>query len=173
MTKPTFTYAKTKAVYYQQNPLKKLSNNLKQLIDILTKHCKPLQLSLLFLSFYNAKAQTLIPLAESAFESQLPFNTEYIKTNNIKAITFDILDKKDLQVAEDKGLLNYYEFNDLGLIKRFYYTSIAKIIQKEYHSGAVYHRRKKVSNGYSYTKNEYIFDTVSLHLFSFSTLPSG
>ena len=165
MTKPTFTYAKIKAVYYQQNPLMKLSNNLKQLIDILTKHCKPLQLSLLFLSFYNAKAQTLIPLAESAFESQLPFNTEYIKTNNIKAITFDILDKKDLQVAEDKGLLNYYEFNDLGLIKRFYYTSIAKIIQKEYHSGAVYHRRKKVSNGYSYTKNEYIFDTVSTSYF--------
>ena len=91
-------------------------------------------------------------MAESAFDNQLPFNTAYIKTHNIKSITFDILDKKDLQVAEDKGLLNYYEFNDIGLLKRFYYTSIAKIIQKEYHSGVVYRHRKKISNGYSYTK---------------------
>ena len=37
-------------------------------------------------------AQTLIPTAESAFESQLPFNTEYIKSQKIKSITFDIID---------------------------------------------------------------------------------
>ncbi len=122
-----------------------------------------MQFIFLFL-FYHVSvstAQTLIPLAESAFENQLPFNTEYIKSHNIKSITFDILDKKDLQVAEDKGLLNYYEFNDIGLLKRFYYTSIAKIIQKEYHSGVVYRQRKKISNGYTYTKNEYVFDTIS------------
>lgn len=47
-------------------------------------------------------SQTLIPTAETAFESQLPFNTEYIKSQKIKSITFDIIDKKDLQVAEDK-----------------------------------------------------------------------
>lgn len=106
-------------------------------------------------------AQTLLPTAETAFESQLPFNTEYIKSQKIKSITFDIIDKKDMQVAEDKGLLNYYEFNAAGLLTRFYYTTIIKIIQKEFHSGPTYHRHKLVSSGHSYTKNEYVYDTVS------------
>ena len=110
-------------------------------------------------------SQTLIPTAESAFESQLPFNTEYIKSQKIKSITFDIIDKKDLQVAEDKGLLTYYEFNANGLLTRFYTTSIIKIIQKEYHSEPVYRHRKKISNGHSYTKNEYVYDTVSTNYF--------
>ena len=110
-------------------------------------------------------SQTLIPLAESAFEAQLPFNTQYIKDQKIKSITFDIIDKKDMQVAEDKGLLNYYEFNIHGKLTRFYYTTISKIIQKEYHSGPVYHKRRKVSNGHTYTKNEYVYDTVSTSYF--------
>ena len=94
-------------------------------------------------------SQTLIPTAENAFENQLPFNTEFIKSQKIKSITFDIIDKKDLQVAEDKGLLTYYEFNTNGLLTRFYNTSIVKVIQKEYHSEPVYRRGRKVSNGYS------------------------
>ena len=110
-------------------------------------------------------SQTLIPTSESAFESQLPFNTEYIKSQKIKSITFDIIDKKDLQVAEDKGLLTYYEFNSNGFLTRFYNTSIVKVIQKEYHSEPVYRRGRKISNGYSYTKNEYVYDTVSTNYF--------
>lgn len=110
-------------------------------------------------------SQTLLPTAETAFENQLPFNTDYIKSQKIKSITFDIIDKKDLQVAEDKGLLNYYEFNKNGLLTRFYYTSIIKTIQKEYHSEPQYRHRKKISNGHSYTRNEYIYDTVSTNYF--------
>jgi hypothetical protein len=110
-------------------------------------------------------SQTLIPTAETAFESQLPFNTEYIKSQKIKSITFDILDKKDLQVAEDKGLLTYYEFNTTGFLTRFYNTSIIKVIQKEYHSEPVYRHRKLISKGHSYTKNEYVYDTVSTNYF--------
>ncbi len=114
---------------------------------------------------FSLISQTLIPTAETAFESQLPFNTDYIKAQKIKSITFDIIDKKDLQVAEDKGLLNYYEFNFNGLLTRFYYTSIIKTIQKEYHAEPHYRHRKKISNGYSYTKNEYVYDTVSTSYF--------
>lgn len=127
---------------------------------------KPITKCLLILFYLftytpSLTSQTLIHTAETAFGSQLPFNTEYIKSQGIKSITFDIIDKKDMQVAEDKGLLNYYEFNAAGLLTRFYYTSIIKVIQKEYHSGPTYHRRKLVSNGHSYTKNEYVYDTVS------------
>lgn len=120
--------------------------------------------SLLCFSF-RALPQALAPTAESAFEPQLPFNTAYIKSQKIRSITFDILDKKDFQVAEDKGLLNYYEFNTLGLLSRYYYTSILKVIEKEYHHDAVYRKRKKVSNAYTYTKNEYLYDTVSTTYF--------
>lgn len=116
-------------------------------------------------SVCRLNAQTLIPTVESAFEPQLPFDENYIKAQRIKSITFDIIDKKDLQVAEDKGLLNYYEFNHQGQITRFYYTSIAKIIQKEYHSGPVYHKRRKVSSGHTYSKNEYVYDTISTSYF--------
>lgn len=105
--------------------------------------------------------QTLIPKAEYAFANQLPFNADYIKNQNIKSITFDIIDKKDLQVAEDKGLLTYYEFNPQGQLTRFYNTSISKVIQREYYSEPIYRHRKKISNGHSYTKTEYVYDTVS------------
>jgi hypothetical protein len=140
----------------------------KVLHNVLIKKCKILLVFFaLLLTTFNLPiiAQTLIPTAENAFESQLPFNTEYIKSQNIKSITFDIIDKKDLQVAEDKGLLTYYEFNANGLLTRFYNTSIIKIIQKEYHSEPVYRRGRKISNGYSYTKNEYVYDTVSTSYF--------
>ncbi|MBC7694221.1 MAG: hypothetical protein H7141_02115 [Burkholderiales bacterium] len=153
----------------EQKPLTKhcSTNNTRVQSHCLIHTTKLFLLILLYLITYNPKlnSQTLIPTAETAFESQLPFNTEYIKSQGIKSITFDIIDKKDMQVAVDKGLLNYYEFNSTGLLTRFYYTSIIKVIQKEFHSGPKYNRRKLVSNGYTYTKNEYVYDTVSTTYF--------
>lgn len=108
-----------------------------------------------------SKSQTLAPTTASAFDKQLSFNTDFIRDNHIKTITFDIIDKKDFQVAEDKNLVHYYEFDAEGRLRRFYYTIISKVIQKEYQSGPVYHKRRKISNGYAYTKNEYTYDTVS------------
>jgi len=113
----------------------------------------------------NGLAQTILPSAELAFNGQIPFNTEYIKTQKIKSITLDIIDKKDMQVAEDKGLLNYYEFNSKGYLKRYYYTSIIKEIHKEFYAEPVYHGRKKIKNGFSYVKNDYIHDTISTNYF--------
>lgn len=113
---------------------------------------------------FSLFSQTLIPKAESAFENQLPFNSEFIKSQKIKSITFDILDKKDMQVAEDKGLLNYYEFNEHGKLNRFYYTTISKVIQKEYYAAPRRGRHGNVG-GHSYTRNEYIYDTISTTYF--------
>ncbi len=118
---------------------------------------------LLIFFFYSQyfQGQTLLPTAENAFDIQLPFNKKYISEHKIKSIIFDIIDKKDLQVAEDKGLLNYYEFNKMGQLTRFYYTVISKIIQKEFYQPPTYSKRHKINNAYTYTKNDYIFDTVS------------
>jgi hypothetical protein len=103
----------------------------------------------------------LKPTAASAFEPVLGFNSSYIKEQKVKSIVFDIIDKKDFQVAEDKNLVNYYEFNTSGLLTRFYYTTISKTIEKEYHTQPVYRRHRLVSKGHSYTKNEYVYDTIS------------
>lgn len=127
--------------------------------------CFAIAAILLRVACIQVNAQTLLPTAVNAFDNQLPFNAEYIKSQQIKSITFDIIDKKDYQVAEDKGLLNYYEFNASGLLTRFYITNISKVIQKEYHVDARYSHRKKISNAHSYTKNEYVYDTVSTRYF--------
>lgn len=39
-------------------------------------------------------SQTLIPTAENAFESQLPFNTEYIKSQKSNRLPLILLTKK-------------------------------------------------------------------------------
>lgn len=138
---------------------------MKEAINIYPFYFKIFLLWVLLQPGSSLYSQALAPTAESAFESQLPFNTAYIKEKRVKSITFDILDKKDFQVAEDKGLLNYYEFNRQGLLARYYYTSIIKVIEKEYHHDAVYRKKKKISNAYTYSKNEYVYDTVSTSYF--------
>jgi len=57
--------------------------------------------------------------------------------------------------------MHYYEFDTSGLLKRFYYTNIAKTIEKEYHSQPVYRHHRLVSQGHVYYKNEYVYDTIS------------
>jgi hypothetical protein len=125
-------------------------SNLKQLCSILC-----------IILFSLVQGQTLKPGPSSAFAPNLEFNPEFIKAQKIRSITFDIIDKKDFQVAQDQDLLNYYEFNSNGQVSRFYITNVIKTIQKEYHSGAVYKRHRKISNGSTYFKNEYLYDTVS------------
>jgi hypothetical protein len=119
-----------------------------------------LSILLIFLCFINY-GQTLKPTPQSAFEPLLEFNTEFIRQQKIRSITFDIIDKKDFEVPVDKNLTRYYEFDTIGLLRRFYYTNIVKTIEKEYHSQPVYRHRRLVSKGHVYYKNEYVYDTIS------------
>lgn len=100
-----------------------------------------------------------MPTPESAFEPQHNFNPEVIRTKGIKKITFDILDKKDYEVAVDKSLTENYEFNADGKLARYYYTTIAKTIEKQ----VTRVNRKGVRS--SETFNEYVFDTISTSYF--------
>lgn len=113
----------------------------------------------------RVSAQMLLPSYNNTADKYPNFNPEYIRKHNIKTITFDIIDKKDLQVAVDKGLVNYYEFNKEGLLTRFYYTVIAKTITQEFHSKPVYRKHRLVSAGGVYYKNEYVYDTISTRFF--------
>ncbi len=106
-------------------------------------------------------AQVLLPTYQSAFEKQHPFNQDVIKKHKIKRISFDIIDKKDFEVAVDKNLTEVYEFNDSALLSRYYYTDIIRAVEKEYFTKPVYRRRRIIQPATRYTKTEYIYDTIS------------
>lgn len=116
---------------------------------------------LLFVLCSFTNGQTLKPTPQSAFEPLLDFNTPFIKQQKIRTITFDIIDKKDFEAPVDRNLMHYYEFDSSGLLKRFYYTTIIKTIEKEHHSPPVYKKRRLVHGGSVYFKNEYVYDTIS------------
>lgn len=122
-------------------------------------------ISFLLFPCLGLHAQMLLPSLHNGVDKYPNFNPEYIKKHNIKSLVFDIIDKKDLQVAVDKGLIHSYEFNKDGKLTRFYYTVISKTITQEIHTGAVYKKRRKVSNGGVYFKNEYVYDTISTRFF--------
>jgi len=108
-----------------------------------------------------ASAQVFHPPIQHIADNIPDFNFAEIKKRKIKAIVFDMVDKKDFQVAEDKDLSRHYEFDSLGRITRSYYTVIKRIIQKEFLTAPVYKRRRLVRAASSYTKNVYEFDTLS------------
>lgn len=119
-----------------------------------------LSIVLILLCFFS-NGQTLKPSPISAFEPLLEFNAAFIKQQKIRSITFDILDKKDFEAPVDRNLIHFYEFDSTGLLKRFYYTTIVKTIEKEYRSQPVYRKKRMISSGSVYYKNEYVYDTIS------------
>ncbi|MEO8760212.1 MAG: hypothetical protein ABI388_03785 [Bacteroidia bacterium] len=122
-------------------------------------------LFLLILFSLKVQAQFIISGNSGNTENSFSFNANEIKKRKIKAIVFEIVDKQDFRIAEDKDLSRHYEFDSLGRLKRSYYTVIKKIIQKEFHTGPIYRHKHLVSNGGSYTKEVYEFDTLSTNYF--------
>lgn len=100
----------------------------------------------------------MLPTPETAFEAQQHnFNPEIIRSRGIKKITFEIIDKRDFEVAEDKNLTESYEFNADGNLSRYYYTTIVKSIERQVSSG----RSRTAVRTFNY----YVYDTVSTSYF--------
>ncbi len=110
---------------------------------------------------HHVTAQLLIPDHSTVFKKEYTFSPQYIKKNQIKKVVFEILDKKDFEAPVDKHLVENYEFSSFGYLLRFYYTDIIKTIEKEVKVPPRYRGRKKVSNGYTYMMNDYMYDTIS------------
>ncbi|MGZ3863986.1 MAG: hypothetical protein ACXVPN_05550 [Bacteroidia bacterium] len=106
-------------------------------------------------------AQVLAPSLQTSPNDIPNFNFPEIKKLKIKTIVFDLVDKKDFQVAEDKDLSRHYEFDTAGRLVRSYYTVISRIIQKEVHAAPVYRKKRLISGGEVSFKNVYEFDTLS------------
>ncbi len=116
---------------------------------------------LTWISSFCLQAQIFHPPIQHIADNIPDFNAGEIKKRKIKSIVFDMVDKKDFQVAEDKDLSRHYEFDSLGRITRSYYTIIRRIIQKDFVTAPVYKRKRMVHAGHTYTKNVYEFDTLS------------
>ena len=119
---------------------------------------------LIFISL-SGKAQLLVPGDNGNSDNSFSFNAEEIKKRKIKTIVFEIVDKQDFKIVEDKDLSKHYEFDSEGRLKRSYYTVIKKIIEKEFHTAPVYRRGRLVGGGGTYSKNVYEFDTLSTNYF--------
>jgi len=113
----------------------------------------------LFFSALFSDAQVLIPTTETAFETQHNFNPEVIKMKGIKKITFEIMDKKDFEVAVDKSLIETYEFNADGKLARFYYTTIVKTNERQIT------RVNRKGQSVAQTLSDYLYDTISTTYF--------
>lgn len=101
----------------------------------------------------------VLPTTESAFETQHNFNPAVIKAKGIKRIVFEILDKKDFEVAVDKSLTEVYEFNPNGKLSRFYFTTIVKTLERQIT------RTDRRGNRFTQSIPEYVYDTVSTTYF--------
>jgi hypothetical protein len=119
---------------------------------------------LILLCSIFANAQILVPTPETAFEPQHNFNATLLKNKNVKKITFEIVDKKDFEIPVDKDLVETYEFNDNGKLSRFYYTTIAKTIERQT-TVMVRGGRKRGAYAQVQTHSDYIYDTVSTSYF--------
>ena len=104
-------------------------------------------------------AQVLLPTAETAFEEKHNFNPRVIRDRKIRAITFEIIDKKDFQVAVDKSLTEIYEFDPDGNLTRHYYTRVLKEIEKQVT------RTGKKGRPVVQSRREFLYDTISTSYF--------
>jgi hypothetical protein len=106
-------------------------------------------------------AQVLLPTTETAFEKQHNFNPDIIKKKGIRKITFEIIDKKDFEVAVDKNLVETYEFNGDGLLSRYFYTNLVKSVDRVVAVRG--HGKHKKSSTTVIT--DYVYDTISTSYF--------
>jgi hypothetical protein len=109
---------------------------------------------------FSVAGQVLLPSPETAFGTQHNFNPAVIKQKNIRKITFEIIDKKDFQIAEDKSLTETYEFNADGRLTRHYYTTVVKTFEKQV-SKSVYNRKRRKHIVHTETATDFLYDTIS------------
>ena len=92
------------------------------------------------------------------------FNSKYIKENQVKSITLDIVDKPDGSVIIDKDATQGYEFDSLGRLSRYYYTILNKSVPKEIVIPPVIKKGKIIRAGSIDTRTEFINDTIFVNV---------
>lgn len=92
--------------------------------------------------------------------AEIRFSTDLVRVSKIKKITLNIANKPDLQVIDDKGLVQVYEFDSAGLLKRNYSTRIVGQEKIETEVKALYKRGRRVRAAYTDVRWVYKYDTT-------------
>ena len=112
----------------------------------------------LFVFASTVKAQYFLVSHDDIQSSKYHFSPQFVVDNKIKGVRLSISDKPDNQPIYDKGLCEYYEFNDAGYISTSYYTDISTATKTE-KNGYYYNKRgNRVS--YSTSDYSYSYDTT-------------
>lgn len=99
------------------------------------------------------------------YRGPVNFNAEVIKTNKIKSIVLDIVDKPDGTVIIDKDATQGFEFDENGRIVRYYYTVLSKVLQQEIEVPAIKRHGKIIRPASTRIETNYINDTIFSNLF--------
>ena len=116
--------------------------------------------ALLLILPFSLNAQLIDTHLSEPITTDPHFNSEIIRLGKIKSITFSISEKPDLQVIDDKGLVQCFEFDSLGLMRRSYTTSIISQEKIETLVKARYYRGRRISPAYTDVSWKYIYDTA-------------
>ena len=118
---------------------------------------------IIFISFtlLNSNAQ-ILGINQPLFSDSPFFNTEFVKSNNIKTITGSISSKKVRDIIRSKGLDYHYEFNEEGRLNSQLSSHFSNglkdssIVSYEYKNNNVILKRK--SDSYGYFSYHYTYD---------------
>lgn len=115
--------------------------------------------------FFNCTAQVINLRPLDISMGPINFNPKYIKENQVKSITLDIVDKPDGSVIIDKDATQGYEFDSLGRLSRYYYTILNKSIPRDIVTPPIIKKGKVIRAGSTETKTEFVNDTIFVNIF--------
>lgn len=118
-------------------------------------------LFLLFLYPAGMRAQIILTKPQELTLTEMEFDPVIIKANRIRSIKADLANKPDNKMIDDKGLIQYHEFDSLGRLTRYYYTIVSGTITREIEVPALYRRGRVIRKAYTKTESTYRYDTIS------------
>ncbi len=113
----------------------------------------------------TAQAQFFVPVTDDPFAVPIKFSADSVHHYKIHSITSAYQYKPDGRIIDDKGLREYFEFDNQGRITYYWRTRVRGMEAKPVEHGAVYRRGKKIKEGWTEYKYDYAYDTAFIYTF--------
>jgi hypothetical protein len=120
--------------------------------------------SLIFLSKVSS-AQLFVPVTDDPFAVPIKFSPDSIRNHKIHSITSAYQYKPDGRIIEDKGLREYFEFDQLGRLIFYWRTRVRGMEAKPIEHEAVVRRGRVVKQAWTEYKYAYAYDTAFIYTY--------